>query len=196
MGGGPQSSEAAGLIRELRVEPENDVRTVAVLWTWLERNMVALGSLRDKPSMIHEAALRAPAFESLTEEMFAWLAQRPLRNAAELLARVSDTLGARRSRVIVPATGFGGTEVLVAWRNSALVTAMNADEEEEEEEGPPTTMENPSLSALARNIVVCPCHLNGIELKNIHLEGEEWEAVARRLDLGLVGPEPSFRIHL
>lgn len=188
--------DAANLIRELRVEPGNEVRTVAVLWTWLEANMVALGSLRDKPSMIYEAALQAPAYDSLTEDLLTWLAERPLRNAAELLARISETLGPRRATVIVPAIGFGGAEVLVAWRNSALVTAINAAEDDNEADDPPTAVENPSLSALARNIVVCPRHLNGIELRNIDPLGEEWDASKRRLDRGLAGPEPTLQVHL
>jgi predicted amidohydrolase len=187
---GAEQHQLEELLEELKGTRGDDVHTVAVLWTWLEERIVILGSLREKPPMIYRAAIREPRFEGVDDEVLAWIASNPVRNAAELLARIGQTMGEAHAELADTAVGFRGKEVIVAWRVSELVKRAGGSAY------PPSAVEHPSLCTLAPSLIVCPRYEDGIELVSLRPEGKAWEAVKRSLDRGLSYDSPSFEVHM
>ncbi len=178
-------------------------RTVAVLWTWLERHMQLLGSLLEKSPAIRAAAMAAPAFAELDDATLAALEREPLRNAAELLARIDLSLVDHKTFILDRAYDVDGNEVFVAWRSPSLAIAAHKDREDVEKDRPvpPEAMAHPSLSTLAPNLLVCPVVIggkgaHGIKLKVPDMEGQEWLAARKRLDAGMAGHPMLMKIHL
>jgi predicted amidohydrolase len=189
MGG---SAEASGedLVAGLVAAGDDMPALIAILWTWLEEHIRELGSLREKPPAILAAAYRAPRFERLDDELRAWVEKEPLRNAAELLARI----GHRFLRVAAPMVelrpGFDGEERMVAWRGAPLAKRLGG-------EYPPSAQEHPSLATLAPTLVVSPIVLNQVELRTVSPEGPAWELAERILQRGVSGEsEATLEFHL
>ncbi len=182
---------AADLVEELRSAGADTTRVVAVLWTWLDRHLLELGSLREKLPRIRRLVVDGERhFEGVDEALLQWVGKAPLRNAAELLARIDLTLGAPADGLMIPSTGFGGAEVIVAWRRSDLVQLAD------ESEHAPTESEHPSLTTLAPSLIVCPRTAGGVELIPRRLEGVEGEFVRSSLEDALHGDPPAIEVHL
>lgn len=181
----------ADLVEELRAAGTDKTRVVAVLWTWLERHLLDLGSLREKPPRIRTLALKsARRFEGIDEALLEWIGEAPLRNAAELLARIDLTLGAPGDGLMTRSVGFGGAEVIVAWRRTDLIRLVNDSERS------PTESEHPSLTTLAPSLLVCPLVAGGVDLIPHRLEGVEGDLVRSSLEEALQGDPPAIEVHL
>jgi predicted amidohydrolase len=179
------------LVEELRNTSGDTTRVVAVLWTWLERNQIRLGSLRDKPPAIAEAALHSPRFEGLTDTTLEWVAEAPVRNGAELLARINLRFRDPPEFDIEFSRGVEDSEVIVAWRVSELVRRISRDGL------PPAAREYPSPYALAPSLVVCPRTVNDVQLRVVEPDDSPWTETLRRLNLALVYEDSSsFCVHL
>jgi len=172
----------------------DDAAIVAVLWTWLESHLLALGSLKEKPPAIRRAAIKAlevEPYEGVGDETMAWLRERPLRNAAELLSRIGVTFESRGENLMERRKGVDGAEMVVAVRQPILIKAMGGGD------FPPVSIEHPSLATLSPRLVVFPLELNGIELQIEDPEGEEWDlALTPLLGTGEGRCPEELRIHL
>ena len=181
----------ADLIGELRAAAAEPTRVVAVLWTWLELHLLELGSLREKPPGIRRLVVEGNRrFEGIDEPLLEWIGEAPLRNAAELLARLDLTLGMPGDGLMVPSVGIDGAEVIVAWRRTDLVRLVR------EADRPPSASEHPSLTALAYSLVVSPLIAGGVELIPRRLEGVEGDFIRNSLEHSLQGSAPDFEVHL
>ncbi len=163
---------------------------IALLWTWLERHILDLGSLHEKPSIIQRRALDAPPFRGMDEDLLGWVTASPLRNAAELLARISCRYGDADTSLADTTIGIDGEPVVVAWRRSELVRRMSGSEY------PPSADEHPSLTTLAPALSVCPVDHAEIELHMVRPHGTEWELAQQKLEAGLIDVAPTLEIHL
>lgn len=184
---GDQESEE--LVERLRKAGNEMTAVIALLWTWLEGRLLDLGSLREKPSAIRSRAFAA-RFDGMDERVLEWVAESPLRNAAELLARIGCRYGDASAGLVSTAVGFDGTPVVVAWRRSDLPRRAGGGEH------PPAADEQPSLSTLAPSLLVCPGTVAGIALQVQQPAGTEWELSRQKLEAGMVGAEPTLEVHL
>lgn len=190
MQSGSEQPDGGDLLRELQASRQDPARVIAVLWTWLEGRMGELTARREKPHAIYEAALKG-SYEGITDHVLAWLVDDPLRNAAELLARIANTIGDATAPLIQLTRGINGEEVLVAWRVSELTRRMGGDD------FPPSVDEHPSLTTLARSLIVCPRFVNWVELIHRQPRGRGWTAAQLALDDALNDKvESSLAIHL
>jgi hypothetical protein len=192
--GGAQTVEA--LIDGISQADGNLTETVAVLWTWLELNQRKLGSLRDKWSLIIDSAIGAEPFTGISDPLLKWLAEDPLRNAAELLARIEQGVGEPDWSDVDYARGVDGSEVMVAWRLSLLVKSLGGAAR------PQDSIEYPTPAALAPSLLVCPLDVHQIKLELVEPEDEDedsWEQLVRKLAVSMSregdGPS-SFQVHL
>ncbi|MDW5595782.1 nitrilase-related carbon-nitrogen hydrolase [Conexibacter stalactiti] len=186
------ADDVRALLDGLDRAADDRVAIVAILWTWLEHHLLHLGSLLEKPLVIRAKALDEPDFVRFDEDERARLMAAPLRNAAELLARIEITL--TRDQPIESATeavGVDGSEVFVMWRRPRLATRAGNDADR-----PPEADEHPSLSALAPRLVVCPTVHRDIELHVIRPGSDGWVAVEALLEQGVVGADPTLSVHL
>lgn len=183
------NQEGEELVQRLRAAGNEMTAVIALLWTWLEGRLLDLGSLREKPSAIRSKALAA-RFDGMDERVLEWVAESPLRNAAELLARIECRYGDASVGLVSTGVGFDGTPVVVAWRRSDLPRRAGGGEY------PPAADEQPSLSTLAPAILVCPVSVAGIELRVTRPTGPEWELAQRTLEAGMVEGEPTLEVHL
>lgn len=189
----------ANLIHELQEAGSDQIRIIAILWTWLERRSVDLGSIRDKAPAIRRAAQDDPPFEIIDgalrlveEAMLREMVEDAVSVAARLLARICHQLGTVRVSIAQRTLGFGAVDVIVAWRSSELAKALS------EKEFPPSADENPSLTAIAPTLLVCPVELDGVELQ-VEMPGSDaFEIVKTALGECLAGEgrEPSLEVHL
>jgi predicted amidohydrolase len=179
------------LVAKLRAAEGDMTEVIALLWTWLELNLLDLGSLREKPPTIRGEALAAPPFQGMTDGLLDWVAESPLRNGAELLARIGSRLGDGDVGITATATGFGGEPVVVSWRRSELVKRMPGPDYP-----PPSVNEQPSLTTLAPSLLVCPAVVEEIDLSVHKPLGAEWELAQRKLESGIVGSDPTLEVHL
>src|ERR1700742_187345 len=174
---------------------QDDAEAVAVLWTWLDSHLLTLGSLKEKPPAIRRAALQAineAPYAGVDDQILEWLGSSPLRNAAELLARIGTTFESRSENLVQRKEGIDGLDVIVSVRQPALAMAIN-----DHDDFPPTSIEHPSLSTLSPRVVVCPLELNGIQLEVVDPIGTEWELSLAPLELFTDGEMSSgFSIHL
>jgi predicted amidohydrolase len=187
---GRPEANGENLIAALAAAGDDLAALIAILWTWLEAHMRELGSLREPTPSILDAAYRAPRFERLDAELLAWIEEEPLRNAAELLARI----GFRFLRVTLPIvelrSGFDGEERMVAWRGAPLAKRLGG-------EYPPSAQEHPSLTTLAPTLAVSSISVNQIELRSVSPDGPGWELAERLLARGVSGAtETTLEIHL
>jgi hypothetical protein len=184
------------LIDKLRDAAGNTTRTTALLWTWLESNLLALGSLREKPSIILESVLSSkrggsPLYTTVDEQTLAWLAQAPLRNAAELLARIALEFGDATMPVLEWSTGIDGRDVLVAWNGAQLVRLTS------DKPVPPSAAEHPALASLSPSLVVSPRTAAGITLTPLAMYGPEWDVAEMRMRQAMISQDPEgFAVHL
>jgi predicted amidohydrolase len=191
------------LLQGLRAVASDESAVAATLWTWLEGHLLTLGSLREKPPALRRAAvIRAgnEAYAGIDDGVLQELAVSPVRNAAELLARIALHFEAGSAEIFTASPGIDGTDVVVAVRRPALIAAMGSDK------GPPTSVEHPSLTTLSPRLVVCPAKMNGVELQFVDPEGLVWEQVfapmmspEEELEEGeQKDPKPSnsFQVHL
>lgn len=186
------ADEGAELLAELKAAGNESTRVVAVLWTWLERHLLELGSLREKLWRIRERAIESVEdrpYEGIDEQLLDWIDSAPLRNAAELLARIDLTLGVPHEGMMMESSGFQGAEVVVSWRRTDLVRKAGKHQE------PPSAVEHPSLTTLAPSLVVCPLSVGGLELVPRRLEGPEGDVVRSSLEDAMRG-EPEIEVHL
>jgi predicted amidohydrolase len=192
------------LVDALRDAGEELFDTVAVLWTWLGHRIQLLGGLLEPEPVIYEAAMRAEPFEELDEDLLRWIADDPVRNAAELLARIDYRFADRKTPLLGCSRGIDGDEVLVAWRSPSLARALHegrkaATVHDGRRLVPPAANVHPSLSALAPGLIVSPTWCEGIRLRPLELELEwdrrEWNAAQRRLENGLAKPL-AFELHM
>ena len=114
-----------------------------------------------------------------------------IRNAAELLAQIEASLGEPQTPLIVETTGIGGEDVLLAWREPPLPQAIN------DKPKPPAADEHPSLATLAPRLRICPQEVNGIRVKVLELDSNEWEAAQGVLLQGMNRSSGgNFRVHM
>jgi predicted amidohydrolase len=141
----------------------NWAATAAVLWTWLEPRMGALGRHDKKPHMIRAEAKALSPFETWDDRERGQIEKRPLEAAAELLARLSLQVERDAGLAFAArAVGVDGTPVWVFWRQPVLaVYAGDSD-------WPPAADEHPSLATLTRYLSVCPVELAGITMTVAH----------------------------
>ena len=185
------TDEGAALVAELRAVQDEPTRVVAVLWTWLDRHLLELGSLREKlPTIRRLVVMEDQRYRGIDEALLEWISKAPLRNAAELLARIDLTLGKPGAGMMTRSIGFGEEEVVVAWRRTDLVRIAGMSEQ------PPSASEHPSLTTLAPSLVVCPLSAGGLELIVRQLEGPEGEFVRNSLEDAMQGDEPAIEVHL
>lgn len=177
------------LVERLREAGNEMTAVIALLWTWLEGRLLDLGSLREKPSAIRSRALAA-RFDEMNERVLEWVAESPLRNAAELLARIDCRYGEANAGLVSTSVSFDDTPVVVSWRRSDLPRRAGGGDY------PPAADEQPSLSTLAPAILVCPATVKGIELRVTRPTGPEWELARQKLEVGMVEGEPILEIHL
>jgi predicted amidohydrolase len=187
---GQGDQEGEELVERLREAGNEMTAVIALLWTWLEGRLLDLGSLREKPSAIRSRALAAPGFEGVDEDVLEWVAEFPLRNAAELLARIECRYGDASSGLASASVGFDGTPVVVAWRRSDLARRAGG------RDYPPASDEQPSLSTLAPSLLVCPGAIAEIALHVLRPAGPEWELARQKLETGMVEGEPTLEVHL
>jgi predicted amidohydrolase len=188
--GGQQAVGA--LLDALELSRGDPTRSAAVLWTWLEVHPRRLGSLQDKYSLIVERA-RKQAFDDITDEIIEWVADDPLRNAAELLARINYSWHDPDWSEVDYSVGYDGTEVVVAWRVSELVRRLSRDGV------PPVAMEYPSPACLAPKLMVCPRFVNEIECEVLEFDDLISATTMRKFDLALAQegePSSSFCVHM
>jgi len=186
MATGGQGTE---LIAALKGAGSGKVPLVAVLWTWLEEKLPALGSYREKPPEIVEAVEEWPAYGGIDDIDWDSLERDPVMAAAELLAWIERSIDAAWP-LMVTAKAFSGDKVLVTLRESELVEKASGIEE------PPSTHEHPSLTTLAPRIVVSPIDLKGVSLKGLPAEGRIWEAALKPLRTQLTKADPKIQVHL
>lgn len=185
------SGGGADLIAELRAAGADTTRIVAVLWTWLELHLLELGSLREKPPRIYaQVVAGGRRFDGIDEALLEWIGEAPLHNAAELLARIDQTLGTPGEGLMIPSVGIGGEKVIVAWRRTDLVRLVS------DSKRPPTASEHPSLTTLAPSLLVCPRVAGGVQLIPHRLEGVQGEFIRNALEDALQGEAPEFEVHL
>ena len=186
------------LIDEVKAADDDIMRVFAVIWTWLERHPVELGSLRDKYSMIVSDALateleelKEPVFEGFRDKTLRWLAEDPLRNAARLLAQIDETVGENPWPEIEPTSGVEEAEVLVAWRGSELVSRLIPDDLFSSK-----TKEYPTPAALVRWLMVCPRVENQIELVVLEPDGDGWDRAVSQMASAVAQEDRSdFWVH-
>jgi len=176
--------EELGRLAEMEADQDDEHRqllhAVAVLWTWLEGHMLVLGSLREKPMLIRESVeLGGSSFDGITEAEIERVAESPIRNAAELLARIDAYLGFPSAPFARLAKGVAGRDVVVAWRRPALARALH------DNPTPPGSVEHPSLMTLAPRLLVSPIDFNGISLNVSAPSSEHWERAMRVLEKGI-----------
>jgi predicted amidohydrolase len=185
------TDEGGALIADLRAAQSEPTRVVALLWTWLDRHLLELGSLREKLPAIRKLVVdEDQRYEGIDEALLAWISVAPLRNAAELLSRIDLTLGKPAEGLMTRSVGFQGEEVVVAWRRTDLVRRVGKYGQ------PPSASEHPSLTTLAPSLVVCPLVAGGLELIPRRLEGLEGELVRSSLENAIQGDRPAIEVHL
>jgi predicted amidohydrolase len=170
-------------------------QTIATLWTWLDRHLLTLGSLREKPLQIYLAAhtehLEGKGFSGhVTDEEIASIRANPLRNSAYLLARIGFFMDGPGTDLATHAEGIDGGRVLVVKRNPALALAAHPHSL------PPTAQEHPSLSTLAPRLNVCPQVSRGIKLEVADTYGAHWRSFRTRMHRGLGKHPPEVQVHL
>jgi hypothetical protein len=186
-----QVDEGKALVEALREAGDETTRVVAVLWTWLERHLLELGSLREKlPGIRISVNEENRPFEGLSGGLLEWVDEAPLRNGAALLARIDLTYGKPSQGLMAFSEGFEGEEVLVAWRRTDLVRKTS------EHDHPPSADEYPSLTTLAPSLLVCPVLAGGIRLRPRSLERPEGELVRNALEDAMRGVSPPLEVHL
>ena len=153
MSDGRKTYSFQDLSRQLRAAQGDDTAIVAILWTWLESHLLKLSALEEKPPSIRQAAYAAAPYEGIDRTTLKWLEKSPLRNAAELPARIGKCYEDRDEPLLEMKQGIGATEVIVAVRRPSLALAMKPGDDDLE---PPSTVEHPSLSTLAPRLLVCP----------------------------------------
>jgi Carbon-nitrogen hydrolase len=165
------------------------VRVVAVLWTWLEENLPALGSYKLKAPEIVETVEKMAPYAGITTAMWESLeSDDAVMRAAELLASIEQSIDPAWP-LMVKAEGFGG-EVLVTLRESEFVSKASGVDE------PPTAHEHPSLTTLAPTIVVSPLVVKGVSLDGRRANGRLWEAALNPLQRQLTEADPKIQVHL
>lgn len=202
--GGDEGSGLLSALRQARADPASPLtRSIAVLWTWLDRHLLTLGSLREKPGAIRSAALRSEGFAGdVTDDVLAWVSEEPLRNAAELLARMELYLVPREGLLAERVPSIDGSEVVVAWRDPALAIAVQPSERPEHDdprlhdERPPSADEHPSLSTLAPRLSVSPVYLRGIEVELLATDSKHWHSSQTKLRTGVTEPAYRLAVHL
>ncbi len=189
---GNSAADAKILIEEVEAAGDDLTRTVAIVWTWLESHPRELGSLYDKYSLIVKSALDSSPFEAVTDKTIEWLADDPLRNAAELLARIDKKVGEASWPEVEFSLGVEEAEVVVAWRVSALVRRLSRDGI------PPVAREYPTPAALAPSLLVCPRTANQIDLVVVEPDDDDaWDEALRQMEVGLAHEDESeFSVHL
>jgi predicted amidohydrolase len=185
-----QTDEHIPLITALEEGGDDPVPIVATLWTWLEERIADLASHRVKTAEIAAIAEQKEQYVGITDEVRESLQDDPLYGAAELLARVEQSLGPASWPLIGEAKAFNGEPVLVCWRESAFVeTASGVDFN-------PTSREHPSLFTLAPRLVVSPLVVNQIKLQGERAKGLHWNAALGRLQEELASEEPQVSVHM
>jgi predicted amidohydrolase len=199
-------------LKEARADPDNGLsRTIAILWSWLDRNLLTLGSLHEKPPMVRSAAIDAERFPGvLNDKLLKWVGEEPLRNAAEMLARI-ELHFYKTPLVASRVPDIEGNDVLVSWREPALIMiasdwlAYEKERNARESDGdvdprdlpsPPTSNEHPSLSTLAPRLNVSPVRERGIDLRVPSTDDAHFAAVRTKLKKALAGPDVDFSVHL
>lgn len=171
------------LLDRLTEAGDRTAAQVAVLWTWLERNRRALGSLGVQQEQLIERALDEPPFTELTPAHRELIERAPVPAAAQILAGIA----LRQTSVnwapnVTSARGVDGEEVLVRWRNPALAGAMN----DVGGGAPPAAQQVPSLAAIAPRLSVSPRVIDGLRLQVHYPSGTGWEAAAAYLDQAML----------
>jgi hypothetical protein len=177
----------------------NRAHTVAVLWTWLARHPQLLTALHDKAPAIRDAAAAMDRRGEVIDDTLGWIEQSPLvKNAVVLLALIEIQLSremvreTRRASMLMLSKGVDRTPVIVHWRNPSLAIAAHTPHRPT----PPGTATQPSLSAFAPRLRVCPVEKHEVKLQVLSTKGPEWEAALRLLDLGLSSHPASLQVHL
>jgi hypothetical protein len=183
---GAQGTE---LIAALERAGDDDVRVVAVLWTWLEENLPRLGGHKVKAPEIREASETGAPYAGMTPAIWRSLQEDAVIAAAELLASIEQGIDPSWP-LMVESVGFRDEGVLVTLRESEFVTKASGVEE------PPTAHEHPSLTTLAPTIMVSPLVVKGVTLDGRRAKGPLWEAALKPLQRQLAEPDPKIQVHL
>jgi predicted amidohydrolase len=186
----PVGAQGEELVAALQRAGDDKVRMVAVLWTWLEENLPALGQHKVKAPEIRETVEAGPPFGGITSGIVRSLEADAVMAAAELLASIERSIDPSWP-LMVTSRGFRDDEgVLVTLRESEFVTKASGVEE------PPTAREHPSLTTLAPTIMVSPLVVKGVSLDGRRAKGPLWEAALKPLQRQLAAPEPKIQVHL
>ena len=207
MAKGAGGDEGALLLDALRQAQEGErpvAGVIAVLWTWLDRHLLTLGSLHEKTPAIRNAAITAAQGADgfageLTDADFQWLSAEPLRNAAELLARIELHLRKRDGLLARQVADIDGREVIVAWRGAALGVDDDPDDlptDTDEEDRPPGGDEHPSPVTLAPRLTVSPVHLRGIEIVLLRTASKQWSSTRLGMRKGMTESGHTASVHL
>jgi predicted amidohydrolase len=182
--------EKRELLDALDATRGNQIRIAAVLWTWLERHLHMLGSLRRKPHLIREDALKGEQFKSWDAAERRRIELAPLPASAQLLARIAVRFTARSTGGFQRARSVDGAPVYVMWRNRTVARCMT--------DGPPTADQPPSVTTLAPFLTVCPITTrHGIELSVRNFPTTRGGARAyAALASGFREGDPSLSVHL
>jgi hypothetical protein len=199
MGKGGSTALRDELLDALEEAGGSRAHTIAVLWTWLARHPQLLTSLREKAPAIRDVAAEMDRRGEVVDDTLLWIEQSPLpRNAVVLLALIEIQLSremareTRRASMLMLSKGVDRTPVIVHWRNPSLAIAAHTPHYP----FPPAAVTQPSLSAFAPRLRVCPVEKHEVRLQVLSTDGPEWEAALRRLDLGLSSYPAPLQVHL
>jgi predicted amidohydrolase len=187
---GSAKEEVGDLVKMLEQVEGRDAAVLALLWTWLERHLVELGSLVQKAPALARRAREEGPLPGIDAGAIATVSAEPPAGAALVLARLALALGDSPVPIAEEAQGFLGEPVLVFWKAPELARRIGRDE------GPPSAQEHPSLVTLAPTLAVCPKLEHGYGLRVARPDQAEWELSAALLRRGLAARDGSLEFHL
>jgi predicted amidohydrolase len=172
-----------------RLDPVADdaIRVAAILWTWLDSHRMTLGKLRRKPLEIRTDSLKLDRFERVGEHERERIRESPITAAAELLVRIDKLLTQEPPHGMHRVKSFDGDDVVVMWKEAPLMFKLGEHE-------PPSAVEQPSLTALAPRLTVCPLECRQVRLESVRTAGPSWRAAFAALEQGLA--HDTLSIHL
>jgi predicted amidohydrolase len=182
------SGAADRLLQVLDPVADDAIRVAAILWTWLDQNRMLLGSLRRKPLKIRADSLKLDRFERIGEHERKRIRASPISAAAELLVRIHTRLIQEPPHGMHRVKSVDGDDVIVMWKLAPLMFKLH-------EPKPPSAVEQPSLTALAPQLVVCPLECRKkVRLESVRTVGPSWRAAFAALEQGCA--HDTLSIHL